>query len=124
MRAREFITEIANKKITKRQQWGTRGLNIYSDAERWNSDYTMNRLGMAVACTDGKTAPDIDAKSWAGKSKTTHPYTKEEQDMLKQAYKAIGANYKDLNHGDMDSDEPPGGNTTSPIKGFRGYPRS
>jgi hypothetical protein len=43
--------------------------------------------------------------------------------MLKMAYKAAGANYRDLNGGDLNSEEPPGGNTTSPIKGFRGYPR-
>jgi hypothetical protein len=78
---------------------------------------------MAVASTDGTFIPDIDEKSWFGKDKTAHPYTKQEQDMLKMAYKAAGANYRDLNGGDLNSEEPPGGNTTSPIKGFRGYPR-
>jgi hypothetical protein len=125
MRAKEFLAELKlkNAPITKRQQFGTRGLHIYSDGERWNTDYTMNRLGMAVAGTDGVTEPDIDPKSWVGKHKTVHPYTQEESDMLKMAYKTIGANYKDLNGGDMDSEEPPGGNTESPIKPFQGYPR-
>jgi hypothetical protein len=41
--------------------------------------------------------------------------------MLKQAYKAAGANYTDLNHGDMDSEEHPAVNTTSPIEAFKGY---
>ena len=67
--------------------------------------------------------PDMDMKSWVGKHKSAHPYTKEEQDMLKMAYKAAGARWVDLNHGDMDSEEAPGGNTKSPVKGFRGYPR-
>lgn len=125
MRAHEFLTEqqLKNADITKRQQFGTRGLNIYSDAERWNTDYTMNRLGMAVASTDGIIEPNIDPKSWIGKHKSTHPYTPEEQAMLKLAYKAIGARWTDVNKGDMESQEPPGGNTESPIKPFQGYPR-
>jgi len=35
--------------------------------------------------------------------------------MLKQAYKAVGANYKDLNHGDMESKELDTINKTSPV---------
>jgi hypothetical protein len=123
MRAREFLAELKNKNISKRQQTATRGLNIYSDSERWNSDYTLSRLGQAVACTDGTNLPDVDPKSWFGKHKTTHPYTREEQAMLKQAYRAIGASYKDLNGGDMDSEELPDTNRQSPVKPFRGYPR-
>jgi hypothetical protein len=41
--------------------------------------------------------------------------------MLKQAYKAAGADYKDLNKGDLDSEEHPAVNTTSPIEAFKGY---
>lgn len=125
MRARDFVTErrLPNAKISKRKQFGTRGLHLYGDGERWNSDYVQNRVAMAAACTDGKNIPDIDSKSWVGKHKTSHPYTQEEADMLKLAYRAAGANFKDLNSGDMESDEPPGGNIKSPIKPFLGYPR-
>ena len=125
MRAHEFITEgvDGNADISKRKRFGTRGLNLFSDSEMWNTDYTLNRIMMAAACTDGKIMPDIDPKSWVGKHKTAHPYTREEQDMLKMAYRAAGARWKDLNNGDMDSEEPPGGNTKSPVVGFRGYPR-
>lgn len=123
MRAREFILEVKSGEIGKRRRYATRGLNKFSDAEKWNTDYTLNRLMMAVACTDGTYLPDIDAKSWVGKEKTAHPYTKEEQDMLNQAYKAVGANHTDLNHGDMDSEELPSTNKISPLKGFKGYPR-
>jgi hypothetical protein len=35
--------------------------------------------------------------------------------MLKDAYKAVGAEYTDLNHGDMNSDELDGTNTVSPV---------
>jgi hypothetical protein len=124
MRAREFVAEAdGNARISKRNQAGSRGLNTFSDGERWNTDYTLNRVMMAAACTDGTFVPDIDKKSWFGKGKTAHPYTQEEQDMLKMAYKAAGANWADLNSGDMTSEEVPGTNTTSPVKGFGGYPR-
>ena len=127
MRASEFvsakITETADAKISRRLQSATRGLNVYSDAERWNSDYVLSRLGQAVASTDGTFVPEIDAKSWIGKNKSTHPYTREEQAMLMKAYQAIGASYKDLNGGDMDSEEHPDVYKVSPVKGFKGYPR-
>jgi hypothetical protein len=127
MRAREFvsarITETADAKISRRLQAATRGLNVYSDAERWNGDYVLSRLGQAVASTDGTFVPDIDMKSWIGKNKSTHPYTPEEQAMLKMAYRAIGADYTDLNGGNMNSEEMSEVNRVSPVQGFKGYPR-
>ena len=123
MRAKEFITERAGR-LGARRQAATVGLNTFSDRERVSSDYTLNRVMMAVACADGSTdAIDMDHKSWAGKRRTAHPYTQIEQDMLKQAYRAAGARWQDLNNGDMDSEELGSTNTTSPIKGFQGYPR-
>lgn len=123
MRAREFISEAHSGKISKRLQAATRGLNTFSDGEKWNTDYTLNRVMMAAACTDGTFVPDIDWKSWVGKSKSAHPYTKEEQEMLKMAYKAANAKWSDTNNGDMDSEEHPAVNKQSPIQGFKGYPR-
>ena len=78
---------------------------------------------MAVASSDGVNPIKMDAESWVGKHNTTHPYTKEEQAMLKLAYKAAGLQYKDLNKGDLDSEEMSEVNTVSPVKSFRGYPR-
>jgi hypothetical protein len=75
---------------------------------------------MAVASSDGINPIDMDSESWVGKHNTTHPYTKEEQDMLKLAYKAAGLEYKDLNNGDMDSEELSSINTQSPVKPFKG----
>ena len=117
MRAREFIQEgkSTQAKITKRQVQSTRGLNTYSDAEMWNSDYVAYRLGMAVAGTDGIIEPEMDEKSWIGKSKSTHPYTEEEQEMLKKAYKVVGAKYQDVNKGNMKSMELDTTNKVSPV---------
>jgi hypothetical protein len=123
MRAQEFITE-RDGKIGTRRQAATVGLNTFGDSERTNSDYTLNRVMMAVACADGSNAViDMDEKSWIGKKRAAFPYTKIEQDMLKQAYKAAGANYNDLNSGDLDSEEHPAVNTASPVNPFKGYPR-
>jgi hypothetical protein len=65
---------------------------------------------------DGSGKPlDMDAKSWVGKRKTVHPYSQVEADMLKQAYKAVGADWEDLNHGDMNSEELDSTNTHGPV---------
>jgi len=115
MRAKEFITEKKQAKITKRQSQSSRGINIYGDAERANSDYVAFKLGQAMAGTDGTNTPDIDAKSWYGKKKTVHPYTDVEQQMFIKAAKVVGADYKDLNHGDMRSLELDTTNKVSPV---------
>jgi len=123
MRAREFIAE-RDGKIGVRRRAATKGLVLFSDGERANSDYTLNRVMMAVAMADGSgDTLDMDAKSWIGKKRGAYPYTEIEHEMLKQAFKAAGAEYKDLNAGDMDSQEVPSTNTQSPIQAFKGYPR-
>jgi len=116
MKIRDIVTEENKKgKISKRQQQPTRGLNKFTDGDRWNSDYTLYRLGLAVASTDGKTVPDTDKESWVGKWKVTAPYSQADQDMLKQAYKAVGADYEDVNNGDMRSQELNSTNKSSPV---------
>ena len=124
MRANEFVTESKVGKISKRQQQATRGLNIFSKKiDSYDRLYDLNRLMMAVASSDGVNPIVMDAESWVGKHNTTHPYTKEEQAMLKLAYKAANLEYKDLNNGDMDSEEVPGTNAQSIVKPFKGYKR-
>ena len=124
MRANEFVSESKNGKISKRQQQSTRGLNIFSKKiDSYDRLYDLNRLMMAVASSDGINPIKMDAESWVGKHNTTHPYTKEEQDMLKLAYKATGIAYRDLNKGDLDSEELVSTNTQSIVKPFKGYKR-
>jgi fatty-acid desaturase len=78
---------------------------------------------MAVASSDGINPIEMPAESWVGKHNTAHAYTKEEQDMLILAYKAAGLEYKDVNNGDMDSEELESTNTQSIVKPFKGYKR-
>ena len=124
MRAHEFLIEKHTGKISKRHQQSTRGLNIFSKKiDSYDRLYDLNRLMMAVASSDGVNPIEMDSESWVGKHNTAHPYTKEEQDMLKLAYKAAGLEYRDLNNGDMDSEELGSTHTTSPVIAFKGYPR-
>ncbi len=115
MKINEVITEATVGKLTKRQQQSTRGLNKFTDGDRWNGDYTLYRLGLAVACTDGKSVPDTDKESWVGKWKIAAPYSQADQDMLEKAYQAVGANYEDINKGDMRSQELESTHKTSPV---------
>ena len=123
MRATEFVAENKVGKISKRLDLATVGLNKFRDAKLADRVYELNRVMMAVASTDGTFVPDLDGESWAGRNNIAAPYTPEEQDMLKMAYKAVGSSHEDLNHGDLRSQEHPAVNTTSPMQSFKGYPR-
>lgn len=114
MKIKDIIVETKGE-LHRHQRFAMRGLNKFTDGKKWNSDYTLYRLGLALAATDGKTMPEIDEESWLGKWKLTAPYSKEEQDMLKLAYKAVHANHEDMNNGDMRSQEGPTINRSSPV---------
>jgi hypothetical protein len=123
MRAQEFVAEDRAGKISTRNQNATVGLNRFRDAEFADRTYELNRIMMAVASTDGTFVPELDGESWAGRNNIAAPYTPEEQNMLKMAYKAIGSHHDDLNNGDLHSQEHPAVNVTSPVAAFKGYPR-
>ena len=114
MKIKDIIQESVGE-LSDRQRRATRGLNRFTDGKKWNSDYTLYRLGQALAATDGKTMPEVDEESWLGKWKLTAPYSQEEQEMLKLAYKAVHANHEDMNHGDLRSQEGPTINKSSPV---------
>lgn len=122
MRAREFLVEKHQGKMHKVHQNATVGLHKFRDPGGYDRTYELNRVMMAAACADGSDAPiNIDQASWVGKYNTAQPYTKEEQKMLKQAFKAVGSDVKDMNHGDLESKEHPAVNTSSPVQAFKGY---
>ena len=124
MRANEFVAESKMGKISDRQQQSSVGLNVFSKKiDSYDRLYDLNRLMMAVACSDGINPIEMNAESWVGKHNTAHPYTKEEQNMLKLAYKAAVLEYIDLNKGDLDSEELKSTNTQSIVKPFKGYKR-
>lgn len=118
MRAKEFVTEANQGKMSKRQQQPTRGVHKFTDAERWNSDYKSYRMGLALACTDGKNMPEMDFESFVGRWKMAYPYSDVEADMLKRAYEATKTAFVDLNKGDMMSKELDGTNAVSPVSNW------
>jgi hypothetical protein len=122
MRANEFIKEAKHAKMTKRQKQSTVGVNLFRDPDGYDRTYELNRMMMAVACADGSKSPiKIDAESWIGKDNSAQPYSKLEQDMLKQAAKAIGSKIKDPNKGNLNSMELDSTHKISPISGFKGF---
>ena len=121
MRAHEFIVEGTVGEISKRNQSATVGLNKFRDQQFADRVYELNRVMMAVASTDGTFVPDIDGETWSGRNNVAAPYTREEQNMLKKAYQAVGSKHVDLNQGDLDSEEHPGVHTVSPVQAFKGY---
>ena len=124
MRANEFIAEGQSVgRLSKTKSYASVGLHKFVDPAHADRVYELNRIMMATAATDGTFVPDVDGESWVGRWNLAAPYTKEEHDMLKMAYKAIGSEFHDLNHGDINSDEHPAVNKDSPIKAFAGYPR-
>ena len=115
MRIREILAEVRAGKVPKRFQKSSTGLHIFNDAEKANTDYTHYRLGLALAMSNGKDKMDLDPKTFYGKKHTAHPYTEEEAEMLKQCYPLIGATYKDLNKGDLRSQEASDVHRVSPV---------
>jgi len=124
MRASEFIVEGAKGTLSDRQQQSTRGVHVFAKKiQTFDKLYDLNRLMMAVASSDGINPIEMDSESWVGKHNTAHPYTEEENNMLKLAYKAAGLEYTDLNKGDLASEELASTNTESPVIAFKGYKR-
>lgn len=124
MRAREFVAEDKVGKISNRLRYATRGLHKFRDGQFADRVYELNRIMMAVASNDGQQfVNQPDGESWAGRHDVAAPYTQQEADMLKLAYKAVGSKHSDLNSGDMRSQEHPAVHVASPIKAFGGYPR-
>lgn len=123
MRASEFIAEAKVGKVGHRRQQATVGLTKFRHPMGGDRIYELNRVMMAVAGTDGTFVPDIDQESWVGRNNIAIPYTEEEQNMLEKALQAVGSEYRDLNDGDYYSQEVDAVNKTSPVQGFRGYPR-
>lgn len=122
MRAYEFIAEARKKgKISKRFHMASRGIMKFVDPTFADRIYELNRVMMAAASSDGKSPLVIDSESWVGRYDLAFPYTKEEQEMLKQAYKAIGSKWEDLNNNDLRSQELKSTNIQSPIQPFKGY---
>lgn len=116
MKVNEIILEVKAGSVPSDYSDASTGLHVFGDGEKNSADYTHYRLGLALACADGKGQMiDMDPKTFYGKKHTAHPYTQEEAEMLKQSYKLVGADYKDLNKGNLRSQEPKDTHKQSPM---------
>ena len=82
--------------------------------------YELYRASMAMAGSpDNEHEPD--AASWVGGNGYVGTYTDVEADIAKKAFKKLG--FRVGKFVDGPSQEPDAVNTSSPVKGFKGYPR-
>lgn len=116
MRAKEFITERKIADRTPEQDAVSQGVTRSRDVGGYDRVYHMNRLMMAMAKADGKSTKAVDSPSetWAEKYNTHHPYTKEEDNMIKAAFATVPTDGKHISKFGK-SREPDGTNTTSPV---------
>lgn len=91
MRARDFVQE---GKITKRHPHhdaASQGVSRSRDIGGYDRIYHMNRLMMAMAMADGKDTKAVDSpqETWSEKFNTHHPYTQQEDNMIRAAFNTV-----------------------------------
>jgi len=126
MRAKEFINEggPARAKMDKDHEnaTGTGGSVIARDKGGYDRTYHQNRLGMAMAMSDGKStkAVKMNAASPVEKFNSYHPYTDEEHNMIQSALKTIPSEHHKMAKRGKSS-ESEGVHKISPVSGFKGF---
>jgi len=80
--------------------------------------YNLDRIMRAAAISDGKStkAVDMPSSSWVEKNNVARPYTEEEHNMMKAAFKTIGdSSYEESgkNHRSREQDDT---HTISPFR--------
>jgi len=98
MRAKDFVQE---GKVTDRHpdhDAASQGVSRTRDVGGYDRIYHMNRLMMAMAMADGKSTKGVDSpqETWAEKYNTHHPYTKEEDNMVRAAMNTIPTDGKHI----------------------------
>ena len=98
MRAKDFVQE---GKVTDRHpdhDAASQGASRTRDVGGYDRVYHMNRLMMAMAMADGKSTKGVDspAETWFEKYNTHHPYTKEEDNMVRAAMNTVPTDGKHI----------------------------
>ena len=127
MRLHEFISEGRRGKIPGGNDNAMPGAHTVRDNGGYDRTYHLNRMMMAMAMHNGKSKKaiprdEMDPGSWAEKYNTAHPYTKEEDNMVRGAMKTIGSETRHA-VSDHRSVEKLDTHKVSPVKAFKGYPR-
>ena len=119
MRAKEFIPEGARGKINKDFQGANQGIITARDIGGFDRTYHMNRLLMAAAMADGKSAKPVpvDPASWIEKYNVIVPYTDEEHLMMLSAMATVPTDKQELSKRGK-SQEPDDTNKVSPVSNW------
>lgn len=115
MKIRDIIVEGNKGKLSNDHAHAFHKTLTYNDGHGAGFDYNFNRVGMAVAMSDGSNKKlDVDDRTWFHHDNVAIPYTEEEVKMFKQAFKAIKT---DVNNvvSDHRSKEPNHVNNASPV---------
>jgi hypothetical protein len=122
MRAQEFVAESSGK-LRPNHSAAMKTAHAFRD-NGVDRAYNLNRMMMAAAMHDGKSkkAVDMNSGSWSEKYNTAHPYTEEENNMVRGALKTVGADHHTI-VSDRNSTESDDVHRISPVKGFKGYAR-
>ena len=122
MRSYEFINEGKVGKLDVNHAKAHTGGYKFRD-DGIDRIYNLNQIMKATAMADGKSskAVDMDFESFAGKNNTAYPYTKEEHNMMKAAFKTVGDTSSwefEGGHKSVESDDT---HKISPTIGFKGF---
>jgi hypothetical protein len=115
MRAKEFIIEGEGSMHDHFSQ-ATQGVVRMRDVGGYDRTYHLNRIWMATAMADGKSAKavDMDASSWMEKYNVAVPYTDAEHLMVLAAMATIPTDGMELQKRGR-SEEPKDTNKVSPV---------
>lgn len=124
MRAEEFLNEAKKGKMHDHHASAIQGAYKFRD-DGTDRIYHLNQIMKATAMADGKStkALDMDDESFAGRNNMAYPYTKEEHNMMKQAFNTVSPSEVTSLVRDHKSSEPEDTNKVSPHKPFKGYKR-
>jgi len=117
MRATEFINEARDDGVVHPEHAAaSQGIVRMRDIGGYDRTYHLNRIWMATAMADGKSAKpvDMDAASWMEKYNVAVPYTDAEHLMVLAAMATIPTDSKELLKRSK-SMEPKDTNTVSPV---------
>lgn len=118
MRAREFVRE-SNGDMPDHFANANQGATKMRDVGGYDRTYHLNRIMMATAMADGKSAKavDMDSASFVEKYNVAFPYTDAEHLMILAAMATIPTDKQELTKRSK-SKEPEDTNTQSPVSNW------
>jgi len=117
MRAREFVAESANEKLTPDERTAIPDMEKFDTLDNSNP-YGMWRFLVAAA---GEPEFKMSRASPTNQKFVTVAYTQADANIINATAKTLGV--KGTHITTRSSTEGPGAGIVSPIKGFKGYPR-